>query len=84
MSFFERYAMQIYPNSIYEHYKGQRYRVITVATYSEDIEKQFVIYEALYPNAVSQIWARPIEQFLESIQLNGKMQPRFKYIERLA
>ncbi len=74
--------MKIFPNSIYEHYKGHRYRIITVATHSEDINEQFVIYEALYPNAVSQIWARPLAQFLESIEVNGTVMPRFKYIER--
>lgn len=80
----ESYIMQIFPNSIYEHYKGHHYRVITIATFSEDIDQQFVIYEALYPNPVSQIWARPISQFLESIEVNGKVLPRFKYIERVA
>lgn len=76
--------MEIYPNSIYEHYKGQRYRVITIATYSEDISEKFVIYEALYPNKVSQIWARPLSMFLETIESEGKSVPRFKFVERVA
>ncbi|MGE0009666.1 MAG: DUF1653 domain-containing protein [Candidatus Babeliales bacterium] len=75
--------MQILPNSIYEHYKGQQYRVIAVATYSEDINQQFVIYEALYCNKVSQIWARPLAMFLEDIEIDGKVIPRFRHIERL-
>ena len=69
--------MHILPNSIYEHYKGKRYKVIAVATFSEDINEQFVVYEALYPNKVSQIWARPLTMFLETIEIDGKQVPRF-------
>lgn len=74
--------MEIYPNSIYEHYKGERYRVIAVATFSEDITQRLVIYEALYNNKVSQVWARPEAMFLEMIELQGKAIPRFKLVER--
>lgn len=74
--------MEIYPNSIYEHYKGERYRVIAVATFSEDITQRLVIYEALYSNKVSQVWARPEAMFLEMIELQGKATPRFKLVER--
>ena len=74
--------MEIYPNSIYEHYKGQRYRIIAIATFSEDISQRLVVYEALYANKVSQVWARPEAMFLEMVQLEGRAIPRFKLIEQ--
>ena len=56
--------MEIKPGAIYQHYKGGKYRMIGVAKHSETLE-EFVIYEALYDNPVSKLWARPIGLFVE-------------------
>lgn len=74
--------MGIHPQSIYKHYKGGYYRIIALATYSEDINEQFVIYEALYPNEVSQVWARPVGMFLETVEVEGQILPRFALQEK--
>lgn len=62
---------------IYQHYKGEKYRVIGVAKHSESLE-DLVIYEALYENETSKLWARPLSMFLEEVEVEGKKVPRFK------
>lgn len=63
---------------IYEHYKGNHYRVIGVAKHSETLE-DLVIYEALYDNEVSKLWVRPKEMFLGTVEVDGEYVPRFRY-----
>jgi hypothetical protein len=63
----------------YEHFKGKRNRVIGVAKHSETLE-DMVIYESLYDNEVSKLWARPLVSFLEEVEVNGQKVPRFKFI----
>jgi len=58
-------------NAIYQHYKGGKYRVICVAKHSETLE-ELVIYEALYDNPVSKLWARPVGLFMDEVELEGK------------
>jgi len=62
---------------IYEHYKGKRYEVLCVAKHSETLEET-VIYQALYGD--KDIWVRPLKMFEESVEVNGKSVPRFKYV----
>lgn len=66
--------MNIYINGIYKHYKGNYYRVLSIAKHSETLQK-LVIYQAQYGE--HDIWARPIEMFLDNV---GNV-PRFQYIE---
>lgn len=70
----------IQPGQIWRHYKNKDYRIITISCYSEDL-KWYVVYEALYDNPVSKIWHRPLDMFLEEVEINGKIVPRFKHIE---
>ena len=51
---------------VYRHYKGGNYKVIGLARHSETLE-ELVIYEALYANPKSKLWARPKKMFLEKI-----------------
>jgi cyclomaltodextrinase len=64
---------------IYEHYKGNRYEAIGVAKHSETLE-ELVVYKALYGDG--QIWIRPLKMFMEEVEVDGKMVPRFKPMER--
>ena len=62
---------------IYEHYKGNKYEVIGVGFYSETLQ-EVVIYKAMYEE--NNLWARPLEMFLENVDVDGKMVPRFKFL----
>lgn len=62
---------------IYQHYKGNKYEVLSTAIHSETLEKM-VVYKALYGD--NQIWVRPLEMFLETIEKDGEKVERFKFI----
>lgn len=67
---------------IYRHYKGQLYKVLGVANHSETQEK-FVIYQALYDSqdfGANAFWARPVDAFLQRVEVNGKEIARFEWV----
>ena len=61
----------------YQHFKGNKYRVLGVAQHSETLEK-LVVYQKLYGNRG--LWVRPLKMFLEKVTVDGKRVPRFKYL----
>ncbi len=75
---FSALAQSIIIDSLYEHYKGLRYRIIGVARHSETLE-ELVVYQALYGEG--SIWVRPLAMFLENIVINGQSKPRFKLVQ---
>jgi hypothetical protein len=66
-------------DGIYQHYKGMNYRIRDLARHSETLE-WLVVYECLYENPGGKLWVRPMEMFLETVRIDGKDIPRFKYI----
>ncbi len=65
----------------YKHSKsGKLYKVLGVAKHSETLE-ELVVYEALYDYDISKLWVRPKSMFLDEVEVNGKMVPRFEWIE---
>ncbi len=64
---------------IYEHYKGNRYEVIDTLRHSET-EELMVLYRALYGD--EGLWARPYTMFFQEVEVNGKLIPRFKYVDK--
>ncbi|MBN2675853.1 MAG: DUF1653 domain-containing protein [Alphaproteobacteria bacterium] len=60
---------------LYKHYKGNLYKVVGEARHSENLE-DLVLYQDL--SDPSKIWARPKAMFLEDIDMDGVIQPRFK------
>ncbi len=63
---------------IYEHYKKLPYEVLGVCRHSETLE-EMVVYRALYGE--KEMWVRPLEMFLESIEIDGVKQPRFRFVK---
>ena len=64
----------------YRHFKGHLCKVLGVAKYSEDEEKEFVVYEHTYEDGRMQLWVRPKEMFLENVEVGGKKVQRFEYL----
>jgi hypothetical protein len=62
---------------IYEHYKGNRYKVLTIGRHSETLQ-EFVVYQGLYDK--EDVWVRPIELFWETVSWNGEEVPRFRLV----
>jgi hypothetical protein len=65
------------PLGTYEHYKGYRYEVLGVGRHTETLE-ELVIYRSLY--GTYDLWLRPLIFFLETVDWEGKVLPRFKLI----
>ena len=64
----------------YKHYKGNTYEVIGIARHSETLE-EYVVYKALCESeefSKDQLWIRPKQMFLETVEVDGKKVPRFK------
>ncbi len=64
---------------LYLHYKNIRMEVLGVAKHSETLE-DLVVYKHLDDNPLSELWVRPLAMFLEEVEVDGKMVPRFKKI----
>ena len=62
---------------IYRHFKGNDYEVLHLAKDSETLET-LVVYKALY--GAGEIWVRPLKMFTETVEKDGKSQPRFRYL----
>lgn len=61
----------------YRHFKGGEYEVIGVAKHSET-QEEYVVYRALYGE--NGLWIRPKEMFLETVDRDGVLIPRFTYL----
>lgn len=63
---------------VYRHYKGGEYEVTGVARHSETLE-EMVVYVELYGEG--ETWVRPLEMFIETVEVDGEPCPRFEYID---
>lgn len=65
-------------SGIFEHYSGRRYEIIGVCRHSETLE-EMVVYRALYGE--KDLWVRPLSMFIESVEIKGSVQPRFRSVK---
>ena len=68
---------------VYEHYKGKRYLLLGVARHTETGEL-LAVYVPLYElpgNEGVQLSVRPLEMFMEQVEVGSEMRPRFRFTE---
>ena len=66
---------------IYQHYKGNKYEVLYVASHSETLD-DMVVYKALYGD--EKIWVRPLSMWNDEIILtDGRKTKRFVLVEEI-
>jgi hypothetical protein len=74
--------MRIKPG-IYQHYKGNKYRVIGMARHSETLE-DMVMYQGLYNSPEfgdNPVFVRPATTFLDDVATNNQTVKRFTMLE---
>ena len=73
---YETAARAIQPGR-YRHFKGREYEVIGIARHSET-EEPLVVYRKCYDDG--SLWVRPAEMWNETVERDGRIQPRFARI----
>lgn len=67
---------------VYRHHKNQQlYTIIGFARDSETLQLK-VVYQAMYTTVFGQnsVWVRDLSMFLESVEYNGQIVPRFSKV----
>lgn len=62
------------PLGTYRHYKGNLYKVIAIGEHTET-DESLVIYSPV--DNPDKYWVRPLDMFLETIEVDGVTIPRF-------
>lgn len=70
-------TINILPGQIYRHFKGDYYRILTLAHHT-DTKESLVIYQLLYRKK-KKIWARPFKEFVSEVDHKKYPQARQRY-----
>lgn len=65
------------PGGHYKHFKGGNYVLLNIAKDHETCDK-IAVYMSL--DGKPDVWARPLDMFLEDVNDHGNIKPRFEYI----
>ena len=68
------------PLTLYRHYKGGLYVVLTCARLSEERDVEVVVYRSLL---TKKVWERPLAMWCERVEVDGRQVPRFELVEDL-
>ena len=63
------------PSGRYRHFKGNEYTVIGLAQHSET-QEELVVYRQEYGD--HGLWVRPKKMFFDTVEVDGKLIPRFQ------
>lgn len=66
---------------IYEHYRGEQYLVLGEVVHSETRERM-ILYMPLY--GAYELTVRPKTMFLETVNINGKKERRFRFVKKVS
>ena len=61
---------------VYRHYKGNSYKVVGIALHS-NTDEFMVVYEPLYENPAAPLFTRPLKEWREVVEWEGKQVERF-------
>lgn len=62
----------------YQHFSGKQYEVLGVGRHSETLE-EVVVYKAVVESF--EIWVRTLQMFIVTLEIDGKVLPRFMQVE---
>lgn len=72
----QKNTTQTIKKGLYRHYKGQEYLVDKIVRHSET-DEPMVLYQTRYGDF--SWWVRPLAMFCESVNVEGKVIPRFEW-----
>lgn len=65
---------------LYKHFKGNKYKVLGVG-YHTETEEYCVVYVSIEPKkGTPAMWLRPYDMFIETVEVDGTVVPRFQKI----
>lgn len=64
----------------YCHSKSEQLYEVIGVTFNTETDEPLVIYRPLYEHEKYELFARPYDMFVETIELNGEMKPRFEKV----
>ncbi|HEY4501964.1 MAG TPA: DUF1653 domain-containing protein [Candidatus Paceibacterota bacterium] len=64
---------------VYKHYKGDLYKIVGLAI--DSIDQWAVVYEPQYENPAAPLFVRPLREWREVVEWEGKRVDRFSHIQ---
>jgi hypothetical protein len=66
----------------YHHYKGGEYEAFGLAMHEASLEWHVMYRPLRYADDAPKVWLRRLDDFMDSVQYQGKSVPRFVYIDK--
>jgi hypothetical protein len=72
-------------NGLYKHYKGNMYKVVDIVLHTETSEWMVLYCSAKESNTHKEevlFFVRPYEMFIEDVEIEGELFPRFTQVRQ--